>query len=401
MAVEGEKEMKRVLAIALFMIIGFSAVFSMVKITSATTIITLSIDPLKVPGKVGRNITFDIAISGVNSSVLDLWAWELKLNWTDIDFNYVSAVQGSFLAQSGTTFWVSPIRSGTGGNETLTLACTRTGAGSGSLGSGVLATITLYVVGGTSGSKFDLYSIKLRNSLLNPIEPPTYDVSVLDQVGEFARPRSYDLEPVFGEVDIYDLAVVGVNYGTNVIRVTKIATQWAVAGGAGWLNPEFVGSSDDTRASETTLNDAHRWTNFGFNTTSWTGVSKVEVGLERMVDSSFRLITVAMSNDNGGTWSATTFTHNASDQFDTLVWVDVTTAYAWTKAMVNNIAVRLTYASATGTTFRLDYLAIRVTPSPVLLPPEVFDPEADVDNDLNVDIDDLVRVATNYGEYEL
>jgi hypothetical protein len=400
LAVEGEKEMKRILSLILLTVLAFATTFSMVKITDATTIITVGIDPLVVPGKVGRNFTFDITINGVSSSVLDLWAWELKLNWTDIDFNYVSAVEGSFLKSSGSTFWVVPIRSTSLGKEILTLSCSRTGSGSGSLGSGILASVTLYVVGGTTGSILDLWSIKLRNSILDPIEPPSYDVNVIAQDGTFARPRVYDLEPNYGEVDIYDLSAVAVNFATNVIRVTKIATTWAPATGTGWVNPELVGSSDDFRAQGITANYAHKWMSFRFNTTSWVGVSKVEVGMERVIDSSWRNLIINMSRDNGATWSATTFTQNVSDGFDTMVWTDVTTAFAWAKADINNIAVSLKLPAA-GSTIRVDYLAIRVTPSPVLGPPEAFEPEADVNNDLTVDIDDLILVAINYGEYEL
>jgi hypothetical protein len=255
------------------------------------------------------------------------------------------------------------------------------------------------VVGGTTGSLLDLGYVKLRNSILDPIEPPSYDVNVIVQDGTFARPRSYDLEPNYGEVDIYDLSAVGVNFGTNVIRVTKIATQWAQIGAVGWQNPEFVGAPDDQRALAGGAGAMYKWMYFGFNTTSWTGVSKVEVGLERMIDTGTRTIVINMSNDNGATWSATTYNHVVADQFDTMVWVDVTTAFGWTKADVNNIAVSLK-GLLTGNV-RVDYLAIRVTPSPVLAPPEVFEPEADVNNDLTVDIDDLIMVAINYGEYEL
>jgi hypothetical protein len=397
LAVEGEKEMKRILSLILLLVLAFATTFSMVKVTDATSIITVSIDPSVVPGKVGKNFTFDIKVDGITSSVLDLFAFELKLNWTDLDFNYVSAVEGSFLQSSGSTFWNPPIRTVSLGKEVLTLSCTRTGGGSGSLGSGVLASVTLYAVGGTTGSLFDLWSVKLRNSALDPIEPPKYDVNVVVQDGTFSRPRSYDLEPTYGVVDIYDLSAVAVNYQTNVIRITKIPTQWAVGT---WTTPGFVGASDNNKASSTVQNAQQAWTNFAFNTTSWTAVKSVEIGMERMVSSGSRNLLIEMSNSNGASWSGTTFTHTVADTWDTMVWVNVTTAYSWTKADVNSIAVRLT-VQGTGTAISVDYLAIRVTPSPVLTPPEVFNPEADVNNDLTVDIDDLVLVAINYGTYEL
>jgi hypothetical protein len=398
LAIEGEKEMKRTLSLILLTVLAFATTFSMVKVADATTTVTVAVTPTVVPGKVGKNFTFDITVDGIDSSVLDLFAWELKLNWTDLDFNYVGTVEGPFLQSSGSTFWVSPILSVSGGKEILTLSCTRTGGGSGSLGSGVLASVTLYAVGGTTGSLFDLGYVKLRNSALDPIEPPKYDVNVVVQDGTFSRPRSYDLEPTYGEVDIYDLSAVSVNFGTNVIRITKIPTQWAVGA---WTTPGFVGASDNNKAYSSVQNAQQAWTNFGFNTTSWNAVKSVELGLERMVSSGSRNLLIEMSNSNGASWSGTTYTHAVADTWDTMVWINVTTAYAWTKADVNNIAVRLTIQGTGTVPISVDYLAIRVTPSPVLTPPEVFNPEADVNNDLTVDIDDLVLVAINYGTYEL
>jgi hypothetical protein len=398
LAVEGEKEMKRTLSLILLTVLAFATTLSMVKVADATTTVTVAIDPAVVPGKVGKNFTFDITVDGIDSSVLDLFAWELKLNWTDLDFNYVGAAEGPFLQSSGPTFWVAPGRTTSLTQEVLTLSCTRTGGGSGALGSGVIASVTLYVVGGTTGSVFNLWSVKLRNSALDPIEPPKYDVNVVVQDGTFSRPRAYDLKPTYGEVDIYDLSAVGVNLGTNVIRVTKIPTQWAVGT---WTTPGFVGASDNNKAFATAENAQQAWTNFGFNTTSWTGVSKVELGLERMA-STARSLRIEISVDNGASWSATTFTHPIAENYDTMVWVDVTTADpGWTKADVNSIAVRLTVLGTGTVPIYVDYLAFRVTPSPVLGPPEAFNPEADVNNDLVVDIDDLVLVAINYGTYEL
>ena len=395
----GRIEMRiSLVAIVLLFVIGFG----MIRVSEAVTIITLKVDPAIVPGRVGKNITFDISISGIDESVLDLYGWELKLNWTDIDFNFVDAAEGPFLQQGGPTFFVKTGPTTASGNETLTLACTLTGNIPGVRGSGILATVTLYVVGGSTGSPFDLFAIKLRNSVLDPIQPPKYDVVVVDEDSEFARARNWDIEPTFGVVDIYDLAVVAVNYGRNVIRPTKIATTWTSAAGGGWSNPEAVGSSDDIVAAENTENDATKWMSFSFNTTGWTGVDKVEVGLERRIGSAItRQLRIEMSNDNGATWSATAYTHDVSDLVDMLMWIDVTTAYSWTTTMVGNIAVKITMLGTGSVAIQIDYLAIRVTPTPVLGAPEAFEPDADVNNDRTVDIDDLVLLATNYGPYEL
>jgi len=373
----------------------------MIRVSEAVTTITVSIDPPVVPGRVGKNVSFDVSISGIDESVLDLYAWEFKLRWTDTEFNFVDAQEGPFLEQGGQTSFVVPKPVVAGVNETVTVGCSLTGYIPGVRGSGVLATVTLYVVGGTTGSFFDLLDIELRNSALEPIEPPDYDVDLVDVDAEFARARSYDIEHNFGVVDIYDLGAVTINYGRNVIRPTSIATTWAVAAGGGWSNPEAAGASDNILASESTLNDAEKWMSFRFNTTEWTGVSKVELGLERRVDSGSGTILIAISTDNGNTWSPTTFPDTVNQYADALVWIDVTTAYTpgtWTKTMVENIAVRLT---RTAGILRLDYLVFRVTPTPALGGNEAFDPDADVNYDRTIDIDDLVILATNYGEYEL
>ena len=387
----------RLVAVMLLLIFGFS----MIRVSEAVTTITVSIDPPVVPGRVGKNVSFDVSISGIDESVLDLYAWEFKLRWTDTEFNFVDAQEGPFLEQGGQTSFVVPKPVVAGVNETVTVGCSLTGYIPGVRGSGVLATVTLYVVGGTTGSFFDLLDIELRNSALEPIEPPDYDVDLVDVDAEFARARSYDIEHNFGVVDIYDLGAVTINYGRNVIRPTSIATTWAVAAGGGWSNPEAAGASDNILASESTLNDAEKWMSFRFNTTEWTGVSKVELGLERRVDSGSGTILIAISTDNGNTWSPTTFPDTVNQYADALVWIDVTTAYTpgtWTKTMVENIAVRLT---RTAGILRLDYLVFRVTPTPALGGNEAFDPDADVNYDRTIDIDDLVILATNYGEYEL
>jgi len=388
----------RFLSLILLIIIGLG----MIRISNATTTITVSIDPAKVPGRIGKYISFNIAISGIDPP-LDLYAFDLNLTWTDIDFNLVGASEGPFVKQSGVTFWLTKDYT-EGASQVLRLVCSRMGGGLGSTGSGVLATVTLYVLGGTTGSLFQIRDITLRNSVLDPIEPPKYDVNIVKLSSQFARARDWDLDPEFGVIDIYDMAVVAVNYGTNVVKPTKIPTSWTATAGGGWANPERLGASDDLRASSATQNQATKWGDFRFNTTTnWELVSQVEVGLERMIDATpSKNIKIELSNDNGTSWSGTTFTHTVADTAETLVWVDVTTAYSWTPTMIKSIAVKLTYdTTASGNTIRIDYLAIRVTPTPTLAPPETFDPDADVTNNRVVNIDDLVKVATNYGAYQL
>jgi len=188
----------------ILMIIGLLSMHIAAALATATTYV----DPANVPGRLGKNASFNISVYDINATRgEDLFAWELKINWTDSKFNFVSAVEGPFLKQGGDTFFASPKATKAGGNETLTLASSLVGAVPGVTGSGVLATVTVYYNTTTTGNFIDLFGVKLRRSDLNPI--PT--IVVLD--GQFVVPRDWDINPDFGSVDIYDLVDVGINFG--------------------------------------------------------------------------------------------------------------------------------------------------------------------------------------------
>lgn len=378
---------------------------TMIRTSEATAVITVSVSPAKVPGRIGKNIQFDIYISGIDERVVDLFAWELKVSWDDIGFNLVSVEEGPFLQQGGTTYWVEPSIETAEGKEIMSLACTLTGVVPGVRGEGVLATITLYVIAGFTGSIFDIFDIKLLNSQLETIWPePIYDVILITEHGEFIRvPKSWDIEPPYGVVDIYDLGLVASNFMRNVTRPRKIATSWAVVGVEGWSNPQFVLASDELRAVTKTDGASTAWMYFGFNTTGWTGVYKVEVGLEVWNDAGRDDIILSLSNDNGTTWFTQNYTLIVDNVgYDAFKWIDVTNATSWTPNDINWIAVKLTYKAYGGAqNIRIDYLLVAVTPEPLLDPPEAFVPDADVNFDRIIDIDDLALTAYNFGSYPL
>jgi len=400
----------------------FIVCLSIVRTSGATETITVSVNPAKVPGRIGKNIEFDIYLSEIDESVVyDLWAWNLKLTWVDIEFNLVSVEEGEFLKQSlsGETQFVQQLSS-SGGFETLSLASTikwdpQYGDPHGVLGEGILVTISLYVIAGTTNSRFELSDIQLRNSgpvgknqIWPPYTPPghtapLYDVIVLDEAGEFVRaPRAEDIEPTYGIIDVYDLGVVAANYNLEVVRSRKISTSWIPHPTTSWENPEYLGASDELRALTKTNGASTTWTHFMFNTTGWTGVQKVEVGLETYIDTGTDNIIIALSNDNGTSFSGTTFTHVVDNaRYDVFTWIDVTDAYSWTLADIGSIAVNMTFRRVAGANIQIDYLVVAVTPLDLLSPPDAFDPDADVNNDRVVDIDDLGLVAVKYGSYSL
>jgi len=367
-------------------------------------IVTVRVSPDKVPGRVGKNIEFDIHISGIDWRVLDLYGWELTLSWVNLGFNLVTVEQGPFLEQAGDTFWVPPTHDDSGDRETLALGSTLIGAPTGVTGEGVLATVTLYVIAGLADSTFDLFDVRLINSALEAIAPPKYNVVVFDEYGEFIPvTRSWDLEPPYGDVDIYDLGMVAANFNRNVTRPRKISVAWAAVAVNGWWDPQNVLASDNLRAYAGLDGKSTKWMNFGFNTTGWSDVSIVEVGLETYIDYGTDDIVIALSNDNGSSWSANTKTHAVDTvKIDSFSWINVTDAYSWTPNMIESIAVKLTYqADGDPTNIRIDYLVVAVTPEPLLTGDKVFDPDADVTGNRFVDLDDLVLVAINYGSYAL
>jgi len=346
-------------------------------------------DIISRPGGIS---TTDICIKGVS----DLFAWTAKLSWEPTHFNLVSYEEGPFLRQGGATYFVDK----SGGNS-VSMASTLLGYLPGypsefscsPPASGVLATITLCAVAPVEGAILNLSDVELLNSHLWHIETSVQD-------GESHSARCYDIEPQFGVVDVVDLSAVGVNYARNVTRLTRTPTSWLNVTSEGWENPYYVTTSDDLRAVCRIDGEATMWKDFMFNTTGWSGVEKVEVGLETWIDTGTCNIVTALSNDNGTSFSATTFTHAVDNaKYDKFTWIDVTGAYSWTVADIRSITVKLTYQYVAGANVRVDYLVVAVTPQPVLSPPNVFDSDADVNYDRVVDIDDLALVTVNYGPY--
>jgi len=145
----------------------------------------------------------------------------------------------------------------------------------------------------------------------------------------------------------------------------------------GWENLAETRESDDAWTVASADGASAKWMAFGgteaFNTTGWTGVDTVEVGIERQIDKGTDNIIISISNDSATSWSAITYTEAVSETTDKMVWINVTTAYTWDVSMVNNTAVKLTY-EAVGTLgiIKVDYLAIRVTPQAPLTPVEKF-----------------------------
>jgi len=126
---------------------------------AATTIV--SVYPSSVTAGVGQDFSINVNIQ----SVLNLYGWEFKLNWSASLLDVSSVIEGSFLRTGGDTFFSYIVNSTEG---YVIVDCTMLGTIPGVSGDGVLATMTFHVK--NSGEcLLGLYSIVLLDSLEAPI----------------------------------------------------------------------------------------------------------------------------------------------------------------------------------------------------------------------------------------
>jgi hypothetical protein len=261
----------------------------------------------------------------------------------------------------------------------------------GALGSGWLATVQ-FLVEQDAVTPFDI------------TYPETYVINMNEETrgddeGEMIKENGYKVLPedvnANGIVSVGDLYLIGKEFrGTSIQQKDPTSTNGT------WTNPTNAYVSDNLRAysPETTGGGQKQdYKAFGFPTTYWTGVTKVEVGLERSTGPTGGyddLIRIEISN-NGGTSFSTAVTYDASGVVqDTFSWFDFTGAYSWTPAGVANIVVRITHIAVGGVgRVNVDWLTVRVTPTPL-----ISNQWCDINNDGVVETADLTRLVGKFGQ---
>ena len=269
---------------------------------------------------------------------------------------------------------------------------TTQGPAPGATGNGLLATLKFRVKTATT----TLLNITSDYTIIRNVIGETLG----DEPGEinkgngyFVAMQSYDTMPN-GLIDVFDLYTLGKNWA-KCPQQHRVPT--TVPSGT-WTSPTNAYMTDDVRASA--LDNAQQvYGGFGFTTTSWSTVSKVEVGVERRailqpggnLDDTIR---VEVSNNGGTSWSATQFNEVVSYSTDRFTWIDFTGAYAWTSAFVNSIAVRISFVRGSGTedSMQVDWVTVRITPTPTSA-----SKYADVNADSIVNTPDLTQLAPQYG----
>ena len=128
------------------------------------------------PSSTSTNLDDLFTINASIADVTDLGGWELKLYFRNSILNWVSSSEGPFLKQGGsTTFFI--IEFDNNYNAThgrVWLTCVLLGGGFGVSGSGTLATINFYAIGGGT-TALHLADTILGNSTANPIPHTTAD----------------------------------------------------------------------------------------------------------------------------------------------------------------------------------------------------------------------------------
>jgi hypothetical protein len=267
-----------------------------------------------------------------------------------------------------------------------TAAVFTTGSFPGAQGDGTLCTFKFYVesCSSTALSITNDYTY-IINSLREAIGDAPGELDKENGYKTWAEDISAD-----GLIDVYDLYWVGKDY-----MKCPVQTMHATSTSGAWTNGGNAYTPNNLYAQENTNNDAQVYSSFGFPTNGWTGVSKVEIGLERRTaGGGDDRVLIEVSNNGGATWSATTQTVIVTQTTETFNWYDFTAAYPWNPPGVASIAVRITYqrVGTIGTYIYVDWIPVRVTPTPIST-----NSNSDITKDGVADATDLTQLADKYG----
>ena len=198
-------------------------------------------------------------------------------------------------------------------------------------------------------------------------EIATIDVTVLNNGSHpdsFNVTTYYNNKPIKTErvVDLYPEMNTTLTHRWN----TYIATQESnanVTGAENWVNANYTYASDDLYASCNTNDTYQDYRGYRFYPTEWTGISKVEVGIEVKTDVGGDDQLIMQVNPYSNIWSEE-YVYNITSTTDTFFWVDVTGDLPWSTSLINSTKVRLKYIQqgTENSTIYVDWLPLRITP---------------------------------------
>lgn len=131
-----------------------------------------------------------------------------------------------------------------------------------------------------------------------------------------------------------------------------------------WTDPTNAYVSDDAYAYSNLNNTYQEYKGYDFDTTGWTGISKVEVGIEVKTDSGGD-DQLGIRVWSGKAWSSE-YIYNVTWTTDNFFWVDVTGTLSWVPSMFHEgrAKVKITYiqVGGTATPIYVDWLPLRISP---------------------------------------
>jgi PKD repeat protein len=210
-------------------------------------------------------------------------------------------------------------------------------------------------------------------------ETVTINVTVLNNSSHrkgatFNLTTYYNSNPI-GTVEVVEEIKPGENetftfyWFTYINQTTKSPN--ATASGT-WSDPINAYASDDSYTYSNTSQAFQEYTGYIINTTGWTGISKVEVGIEVRTGSGGDDQISIQASPTGTTWSEE-HVYNITWTTDTFFWVDVTDSLQWSPSAIEQglmkVKIKYIQVGATATPIYVDWLPVRVTPlNPVEVP---------------------------------
>jgi hypothetical protein len=383
---ELSERMKRIAVVCklliLVAVIGCFTISPLIRSTQAVgnpEDVIFRVDPPGVAAGVGESFTVDVYVE----EAFYIYSWQVVMMWDNTVLTGDSVVFGGYLAgqPEGSSTQIDSTRPYMWiiGESTL-------GSHMGITDDGLLFSMTFQVeVEGTSALTIDSAATKYY-WILTP--PTSHEQTVFNKEnGQYAGnrwPEDINADTI---IDIFDIAYVGRDFGAS-----PVLTKSPSACTGGWTTPTEAYSSDDVYAGvgKTVEED---YSTYGFSPSLWSGVGKVEVGVEgySLGDD---IIRISVSWDGGSNWGSD---HDVVlSASDTFTWVDVTSDHSWIPSELSDgsLIVKGTGIPTGGfkDTF-CDWLPVRVTPIPTAL-----HEYTDINGDGIVDIGDITMVALKFGD---
>jgi len=145
--------------------------------------------------------------------------------------------------------------------------------------------------------------------------------------------------------------------------------------GGNWIYPSNVSASDNDYTYCNTNDTRQEYAGYVFYLAGWTGISKVEVGIEVKTDTGGN-DQIGIKVHDGKSWGPSHI-YDIATTTDRFFWVDVTDNLLWSQGLINDTKVRIQYIESMdgieATPIYVDWLRVRVSPlNPTDVPPGTY-----------------------------